>query len=182
MTPEWFNPFVPNAPFLYPFQGVEKEYVGNEWVNIFLVSFLFVVKHIQYNIQHKISYLYHSFRIRFTKQWALKWIKNVFLQCVSLAHKSARCVLLPHKSVFLKVLTSIYLPKVINGDSRTMCKIRSKLMIKTPEWRHWHRSNIFIANLKLISHILLVFLCLTLMRGCFFGRKSLQICRCLPWK
>ena len=40
------NPFVPNAPFLYPvktsenltvswcFQGVEKECVGNEWVNI----------------------------------------------------------------------------------------------------------------------------------------------------
>ena len=38
------NPFVPNAPFLYPlntsenrkvfscFQGVEKGYIGNEWV------------------------------------------------------------------------------------------------------------------------------------------------------
>ena len=40
------NPFVPNAPFVYPlktsenskvfwcFQGVEKGYIGNEWVNI----------------------------------------------------------------------------------------------------------------------------------------------------
>ena len=30
------NPFVPNAPFLYPlktFQGVEKGCIGNEWVN-----------------------------------------------------------------------------------------------------------------------------------------------------
>ena len=39
------NPFVPNAPFLYPlkisdnltvfwcFQGVQKEYIGNKWVN-----------------------------------------------------------------------------------------------------------------------------------------------------
>ena len=26
------NPFVPNAPFLYPFQGVEKEWIGNKWV------------------------------------------------------------------------------------------------------------------------------------------------------
>ena len=41
------NPFVPNAPFLYPlktsenckvfwcFQGLEKGYIGNEWVNNF---------------------------------------------------------------------------------------------------------------------------------------------------
>ena len=40
-----FNPFVPNAPFLYPlktsenrkvflcFQGVEKGCIGNKWVN-----------------------------------------------------------------------------------------------------------------------------------------------------
>ena len=32
-----FNPFIPNAPFLNPlktlcFQGVEKGYIGNEWV------------------------------------------------------------------------------------------------------------------------------------------------------
>ena len=42
---EFFDPFVPNAPFLYPlktlenrkvfccFQGVEKGCIGNEWVN-----------------------------------------------------------------------------------------------------------------------------------------------------
>ena len=40
------NPFVPNAPFLYPlktlenltfflcFRGVEKECIGNKWVNV----------------------------------------------------------------------------------------------------------------------------------------------------
>ena len=31
-----FNPFVPKAPFLYPlkacFQGIEKGFIGNEWV------------------------------------------------------------------------------------------------------------------------------------------------------
>ena len=45
-----FNPFVPNASFLYPlkteenltvfwcFQGVEKGCIGNEWVNPFLAN------------------------------------------------------------------------------------------------------------------------------------------------
>ena len=43
------NPFVPNAPFLYPlkksenlkvfrcFQGVQKGYIGNKWVNLTLL-------------------------------------------------------------------------------------------------------------------------------------------------
>ena len=42
---KWINQFVPNAPFQYPlrisenlqvfccFQGVEKRYIGNKWVN-----------------------------------------------------------------------------------------------------------------------------------------------------
>ena len=45
-----FNPFVPNAPFLYPlktsenrkvflcFQGVEKGCIGNKWVDEVLVN------------------------------------------------------------------------------------------------------------------------------------------------
>ena len=49
------NPFVPNAPFLYPlktsenltvflcFQGAEKGCIGNEWVKIF--HFFFVSNH-----------------------------------------------------------------------------------------------------------------------------------------
>ena len=48
---ESVNPFVPNAPFLYPlktsenltvflcFQGVQKECIGNEWIKISRVSF-----------------------------------------------------------------------------------------------------------------------------------------------
>ena len=45
LWPLWFNPFVPNAPFLYPlkisenrkvlrcFQGVEKRCIGKKWLN-----------------------------------------------------------------------------------------------------------------------------------------------------
>ena len=37
-----------------------------------------------------------------------------------------------------------------------------KLIIKTPEWRQWHRSGVFIVNFEHISHLALVFLLLTL--------------------
>ena len=40
----------------------------------------------------------------------------------------------------------------------------SKLTIKTPERRHWRRSRVFIVNFKHISHLVLVFLLLTLSR------------------
>ena len=43
-------------------------------------------------------------------------------------------------------LTDIYLLKVINRNTRTKCEICSKLTIKTPERRHWHRSGVFIVN------------------------------------
>ena len=38
-----------------------------------------------------------------------------------------------------------------------MCEIRSKLTRKTPEWRWWGPSGIFIVKIELISHIVLVF-------------------------
>ena len=52
-----------------------------------------------------------------------------------------------------------YLLKVKNRNTRTRCEICSKLTTKTPEWR---RSGVFIANSKHISHLILVFLLLTL--------------------
>ena len=38
----------------------------------------------------------------------------------------------------------------------------SKLTINTPERRHWRRSGVFIVNFEHISHLVLVFLLLTL--------------------
>ena len=40
----------------------------------------------------------------------------------------------------------------------------SNLAIKIPERRHWHRSGIFNVNFEHISHLVLVFLLLTLSR------------------
>ena len=56
----------------------------------------------------------------------------------------------------------IYLVKVNNRNTRTRYEICSKLTIKIPERRHWRRSGIFIVNFKHISHLVLVFLLLTL--------------------
>ena len=47
----------------------------------------------------------------------------------------------------------IYLFKVNNGDTRSICEIRSKLTGKTPELR-WHCSGVFIVNFEQISHII----------------------------
>ena len=56
----------------------------------------------------------------------------------------------------------IYLLKVDNRNTRARCEICSKLTIKTPERRHWRRSDVFIVNFEHISHLVLVFLLLSL--------------------
>ena len=61
-------------------------------------------------------------------------------------------------------LVGIYLLKVNNRNTRTRCEICSKLTIKTPERRYQRRSGVFIVNFEHISHLVLVFLLLTLSR------------------
>ena len=65
-----FNPFVPNAPFLYPlktsgnrkvlrcFQGVEKGYTGNKWANLLNCERSFTYVH---NSSHSTFLLNYSF-------------------------------------------------------------------------------------------------------------------------
>ena len=59
-------------------------------------------------------------------------------------------------------LTGIYLLKVNNRNTGTRCEICSKLIIKTSERRLKRRSGVFIINFEHISHLVLVFLLLTL--------------------
>ena len=54
--------------------------------------------------------------------------------------------------------------KVHSRNTKTRCQICSELTIKTPEGRHWRRSSVFAVNLEHISHLVLVFLLLTLSR------------------
>ena len=55
-----------------------------------------------------------------------------------------------------------YLFKVNNRNTRKRCEIYSKLVIKTPEWRQWRSSSVFIVNFVHISHNFLPFLLLSL--------------------
>ena len=55
-----------------------------------------------------------------------------------------------------------YMFKVKDRNTRTRCEVCLKL--KTPERHHCHRSGFFIVNSEHISHLVLVFLLLTLSR------------------
>ena len=48
---------------------------------------------------------------------------------------------------------NIYQFKVNNRNTRKKCEICSKLTIKTPKRRHWHRSGVFVVNFEHISHL-----------------------------
>ena len=47
-------------------------------------------------------------------------------------------------------------------EIRTKCEMCLKLTIKKPERRHLHSSGVFIVNFEYISHLVLLFLLLTL--------------------
>ena len=57
-----------------------------------------------------------------------------------------------------------YMFKANNRNAITRCEICSKLTINTPKRRQWHRFTVFIVNVEHISHLVLVFLSLTLSR------------------
>ena len=56
-------------------------------------------------------------------------------------------------------LAGNYMFNVNNRNSRTWCKISSKLTIKTPKWRQWRLSGVIIVNFEHISHLVLYFYC-----------------------
>ena len=62
----------------------------------------------------------------------------------------------------MSYVSCIYLLKVSNRNTRKKCEICSKLTIKTPEWRQWRPSGVFIIKFEHTSHLVLVFLLLTL--------------------
>ena len=84
-----------------------------------------------------------------------------------------RCVFIQENAVYFCDPADIQLLKVNNRNTRTRCEIFSKLTVKAPERRHWCRSGVFIVNFELISHLVLVFLLLTLPSGVDFPNSSL---------
>ena len=88
-----------------------------------------------------------------------------FLKCFSIMHMKVDCII-KWSALFIrkKIPAGIFLFKVNNRNTRTRCEICSKLTINTPERRQWRRSGVFIVNFEHISHLVLVFLLLTLSR------------------
>ena len=78
------------------------------------------------------------------------WIQN------GVVLKQFSWILIPQYPV------GIYLLKVNNRNTRTRCEICSKLTKKTPERHHWRRSGVFTDNYEYISHLVLVFILITL--------------------
>ena len=72
--------------------------------------------------------------------------------------------LIYNSKVTLNIPASNYMFKVNNRTTRTRCEICSDVTIKTTEQRQWRRSGVFIVNFEQISHLVLVFLLLTLSR------------------
>ena len=69
-----------------------------------------------------------------------------------------------NKFIVALILVGNYIFKVNSRNTRTRCEICSELTIKTSKRRHWLRSGVFIVNFEHISHLVLVFLLLTLSR------------------
>ena len=68
-----------------------------------------------------------------------------------------------------------YMFRVNNRNTRTRCQICSKLTIKTPERRHCRHSGVFIFHFEHISHLVLLFLLLTLSWEMPAGKKIVEI-------
>ena len=72
-------------------------------------------------------------------------IFSISLICEILCKNSVSTNLIGHRYY---IPDSIHLLKANNGNSRTMCEIFLKLIIKTREWRQWRRSDVFIVNFE----------------------------------
>ena len=88
-------------------------------------------------------------------------VKSLFLITDQYVEDDRSFLMSCQKNIARSNPAGIYLLKVNNRNTRT-CEICSKLTIKIPERRQRRRSSIFIVNFEHISHLVLVFLLLTL--------------------
>ena len=67
-----------------------------------------------------------------------------------------------YRANYREMLAGNCMFKVNNRSIRTRCELCSKFTIETPERRQWRRSGVFIVSFQHISHLVLVFLSLSL--------------------
>ena len=150
---------------------MRRDWILSAWINNFPVS---------YSLNNQPSYQYHIDPV--LHKWSVHlWRSNHAVPplvhqlaatlskritsevLMSPAISSVFCITWSLKATYLWAMSvGIYLLKGNNRNTRTRREICSKLTIKTPERRQWRRSGVFIVNFKHVSHIVLVFLLLTL--------------------
>ena len=110
-------------------------------------------------------------RIQNPVKYKMKYIAKIVIKTVNYFCKVFRfrclavfwiCLCNLFQNILQWYPVGIYLLRLNNKNTRTRCEICSKLTRKTPERRHWRRSGVFIFNSEQISHLVLVFLELTL--------------------
>ena len=87
---------------------------------------------------------------------------NVYIKNTKFAQSYGRRLDTQSFKLYRGIPAGNYLLKVNNRNTTTRYEICSKLTIKIPKRRHRRRSGIFIVNFEHISHLVLVFLLLTL--------------------
>ena len=123
---------------------------GNQLAVFFMVEMYAVMIHV----------------IMYALKWA-DWLVRIVLYCTYCkkiyVETFSRVFAIPQKVLQMPLNpANINLFKVNKRNTRKRREIYLKLIIKTPERRHWSHSGVFIVNFKNISHLFLVFLILTL--------------------
>ena len=72
--------------------------------------------------------------------------------CVKVSSQFHDFVLESWKVWCKKFTYGIFLFKVSSGNTRIMCKICSKLTIKTPQRHHWHHPSVYVVNFEQVLH------------------------------
>ena len=83
----------------------------------------------------------------------LQRIKNIFDKITNFLNQCGLIGSIKQSTLTCNWPVSIYLLKINNRNAITWCKICSKSIIKTPEWRQCHRSGVFTVNFEHISHL-----------------------------
>ena len=114
----------------------------------------------------------------FDTRW-LFMTSNFWLNCLGIIYRprtyywwlqASQKIIAPHHSYPFPA--GICLVKDNNRNTRKRCEICAKLTIKTPERRQWRCSGVVIVNFEHISHLVLVFLLLSLSRQTLAGLRE----------
>ena len=96
---------------------------------------------------------------------------SLFFTCLCLLLKVLDITLLDFSNP-----AAIYLFKVNNGNTRTMCEICSKLTINISKQCYWHRFGVFIVNMNRFHTLFLCFHCWLWTSKCRLGIQDVLSC------